>query len=87
MLLDLHEQENDRQACSDFRDLAFEDEDFLFLFNPELDGIDTTRQVRQLRPAWSRCHSRPWRYVVASARRLLKRAMRLPLASTLSRPV
>jgi len=34
MLLDLRELDNDEQAWSDLRDLVFEDEDFLFLFNP-----------------------------------------------------
>lgn len=46
-LLDLHEEENNERAWSDFRDLAFEDEDFLFLFNPELDGIEETEWARQ----------------------------------------
>jgi hypothetical protein len=49
MLLDLRERENDEQAWNDFRDLAFEDEDFLFLFNPEFDGIEET--------AWAREHA------------------------------
>jgi hypothetical protein len=47
VLLDLREEENDEQAWSDFRDLAFEDEDFLFLFNPELDGIEETEWARE----------------------------------------
>jgi hypothetical protein len=47
VLLDLREEENDDQAWSDFRDLAFADEDFLFLFNPELDGIEETGWARQ----------------------------------------
>jgi hypothetical protein len=47
MLLDLRERENDEQAWNDFRDLAFEDEDFLFLFNPEFDGIEETEWARQ----------------------------------------
>lgn len=47
VLLDLRESENDGQAWSDFRDLVFEDEDFLFLFNPELDGIEETEWARQ----------------------------------------
>jgi hypothetical protein len=45
--LDLREEENDEQAWSDFRDLVFEDEDFLFLFNPELDGIEETEWARE----------------------------------------
>jgi hypothetical protein len=45
--LDLREAENDEQAWSDFRDLVFEDEDFLFLFNPELDGLEETEWARQ----------------------------------------
>jgi hypothetical protein len=47
MLLDLREEESDEQAWSDFRDLVFEDEDFLFLFNPEFDGIEETDWARQ----------------------------------------
>jgi hypothetical protein len=47
VLLDLREVENDEQAWGDFRDLIFEDEDFLFLFNPELDGIEETEWARQ----------------------------------------
>jgi hypothetical protein len=47
VLLDLREIENDEQAWSDFRDLAFEDEDFLFLFNPEFDGIEETDWARE----------------------------------------
>jgi hypothetical protein len=47
VLLDLRDAENDEQAWSDFRDLVFEDEDFLFLFNPELDGIEETEWARQ----------------------------------------
>jgi hypothetical protein len=47
VLLDLRELENDKQAWSDFRDLVFEDEDFLFLFNPELDGIEETDRARE----------------------------------------
>jgi hypothetical protein len=47
MLLDLGERESDEQAWSDFRDLVFEDEDFLFLFNPELDGIEETEWARE----------------------------------------
>jgi hypothetical protein len=47
MLLDLHEEQNDKRAWSDFRDLAFEDEDFPFVFNPEFDGIEETEWARQ----------------------------------------
>jgi len=47
MLLDLRERGSDEQAWSDFHDLVFEDEDFLFLFNPELDGIEETEWARQ----------------------------------------
>ena len=47
VLLDLRESESDEQAWSDFRDLVFEDEDFLFLFNPEFDGIEETEWARQ----------------------------------------
>jgi len=47
VLLDLGERESDEQAWSDFRDLVFEDEDFLFLFNPELDGIEETEWAHQ----------------------------------------
>jgi hypothetical protein len=47
VLLDLREAENDEQAWNDFRDLAFEDEGFLFLFDPELDGIEETEWARQ----------------------------------------
>lgn len=47
VLLDLRENESDEQAWSDFRDRVFEDEDFLFLFNPELDGIEETEWARQ----------------------------------------
>ena len=47
VLLDLRELENDEQAWSDFRDLVFEDEDFLFLFNPEFDGIEETDWARE----------------------------------------
>jgi hypothetical protein len=47
VLLELREEESDEQAWSDFRDLAFEDEDFLFLFNAELDGIEETEWARQ----------------------------------------
>jgi hypothetical protein len=47
VLLDLREAENDEQAWSDFQDRLFEDEDFLFLFNPELDGIEETEWARE----------------------------------------
>jgi hypothetical protein len=47
VFLDLRELANDEQAWSDFRDLVFEDEDFLFLFNPELDGIEETEWARE----------------------------------------
>jgi hypothetical protein len=47
VLLDLRERETDEQAWSDFRDLVFEDEDFLFLFNPEFDGIEETEWARE----------------------------------------
>jgi hypothetical protein len=47
VLLDLREHESDEQAWSDFRELVFEDEDFLVLFNPELDGIEETEWARQ----------------------------------------
>jgi hypothetical protein len=47
VLLDLRETENDEQAWSDLSDLVFEDEDFLFLFNPELDGIEETEWARE----------------------------------------
>lgn len=47
VLLDLRELENDEQAWSDFRDLAFEDEDFLFLFNSEFDGIEESDWARE----------------------------------------
>ena len=47
VLLDLRDQESDQQAWSDFRDLAFEDEDFLWLFNAEFDGIEETEWARQ----------------------------------------
>jgi hypothetical protein len=47
VLLDLRERESDGQAWSDFRDLVFEDEDFRFLFDPELDGIEETEWARQ----------------------------------------
>jgi hypothetical protein len=47
VLLDLREAANDEQASSDFRGLVFEDEDFLFLFNPEFDGIEETEWARQ----------------------------------------
>jgi hypothetical protein len=46
VLLD-REEENDEQAWSDFRDLAFEDEDFPFPFNPEVDRIEETDWARQ----------------------------------------
>jgi hypothetical protein len=47
MLLDLRKGESDEQAWSDFRDLVFEDEDFRFLFDPELDGIEETEWDRE----------------------------------------
>jgi hypothetical protein len=47
VLLDLREAESDEQVWSDFRDGVFEDEDFLFLFNPELDGIEESEWARQ----------------------------------------
>jgi hypothetical protein len=47
LLLDMREAASDEQAWSDFRDLVFEDEDFLFLFNPEFDGIEETAWARQ----------------------------------------
>jgi hypothetical protein len=47
VLLDLREAENDEQAWSDFQDRVFEDEDFLFLYNPELDGIEETKWARE----------------------------------------
>ena len=47
VLLDLREVVNDEQAWSDFQDRVFEDEDFLFLFDPELDGIEETEWARE----------------------------------------
>lgn len=47
VLLELRDDESDRQAWSDFRDLVFEDEDFLFLLNAEFDGIEETEWARQ----------------------------------------
>jgi hypothetical protein len=47
VLLDLRETDNDEQAWSDSRDVVFEDEDFRFLFNPELDGIEETDWARK----------------------------------------
>jgi hypothetical protein len=47
VLLDLRELESIKEAWGDFRDLVFEDEDFLFLFNPEFDGIEETEWARQ----------------------------------------
>ena len=47
MLLSLRGVESDEPAWSDFRDLVFEDEGFLFVFNPEFDGIEETEWARQ----------------------------------------
>jgi hypothetical protein len=47
LLLELRELQNDERAWSDFRDLVFEDEDFLFLFNPEFDGIEESEWARE----------------------------------------
>jgi hypothetical protein len=38
--LELAGEESDARAWSDFRDAVFEDEDFLWLYSPELDGIE-----------------------------------------------
>ncbi|HJS93738.1 MAG TPA: hypothetical protein VJ741_05705 [Solirubrobacteraceae bacterium] len=38
--LEIHDQDSDDGAWGDFRDLAFEDEDFLYLFDPAFDGIE-----------------------------------------------
>jgi hypothetical protein len=47
VLLELRDQDNDRQAWRDFRDLALEDEDFLFLFTLEFDGIEDSDWGRE----------------------------------------
>jgi hypothetical protein len=47
VLLELRESDSDEDAWGDFRDRIFEDEDFLFLFNPEFDGIEATEWARQ----------------------------------------
>jgi hypothetical protein len=47
--LEMHDQESDRAAWDDFRDLAFEDEDFGYLFDPAFDGIENDPEaVREL---------------------------------------
>ena len=38
--LEIAEEESDPEAWSDFREFAFENEDFLWLYSPELDEIE-----------------------------------------------
>jgi hypothetical protein len=38
--LEMHDRDSDDAAWGAFRDLAFEDEDFLYLFDPAFDGIE-----------------------------------------------
>ena len=45
--LEIHDEVSDKRAWGDFRDFALEDEDFLFLFTPEFDGIEETEWARQ----------------------------------------
>lgn len=38
--LEMHDEASDEAVWGDFRDVAFEDEDFLYLFDPAFDGIE-----------------------------------------------
>ncbi len=45
--LDIANEESDPNPWSDFREFAFEDEDFLWLYSPELDGIEESDWARE----------------------------------------
>jgi hypothetical protein len=45
--LGIADEDSDPNAWSDFREVAFEDEDFLWLYSPELDGIEGSDWARE----------------------------------------
>jgi len=45
--LEIHDQESDTAAWDDFRDLAFEDEDYRYLFDPAFDGIESDAEAAE----------------------------------------
>jgi hypothetical protein len=45
--LELADEDSDPDAWSDFREFAFEDKDFLWLYSPELDGIEESEWRRE----------------------------------------
>ena len=45
--LEIADEDSDPNARSDFREFAFEDEDFLWLYSPELDGIEESDWARE----------------------------------------
>ena len=45
--LEIADEHSDPNAWSDFREVAFEDEDFLWLYSPELDGIEESDWARE----------------------------------------
>lgn len=45
--LEIADEESDPDAWSDFREFVFEDEDFLWLYSPELDGIEESEWGRE----------------------------------------
>ena len=45
--LEIADEESDAEAWSDFREFIFEDEDFLWLYSPELDGIEESDWGRE----------------------------------------
>ncbi len=44
---EIADEESDPDAWSDFREFVFEDEDFLWLYSPELDGIEESEWGRE----------------------------------------
>ena len=47
MQLEIANEESDAESWSDFREFVFEDEDFLWLYNPELDGVEESDWGRE----------------------------------------
>jgi hypothetical protein len=45
--LEIAGEQSAADAWGDFRDLAFEDEDFLWLYDPEMDGIEESEWARE----------------------------------------
>lgn len=45
--LEIRDERSDSEAWDDFRDLAFDDEDYLYLFDPALDGIENDPETTE----------------------------------------